>query len=449
MLSRFVSSVTIAAPVERVFAYHERDGALERLTPPWERLRIIARSGGIRDGGVVRARVALLGPFGPLFEAHHHGFVAGQEFRDRQARGPFSHYEHVHRFKPLADGTAQLEDEITYAVPFGALGRFIAGGALTTKLERMFKYRHVVTKADNERLTGAPMRVAITGASGLIGTALTRFLTLGGHTVLPLVRKRGVAGVYWNAESGEIDREALEGVDAVVHLAGENISEGRWTPEFRARVMDSREKGTRLIAKTIASLDKPPRVFVCASAIGFYGDTGDRAVDEGAAAGETFLAEICKRWEAAAADAGVRTVLARIGIVLSPNGGALPKLLMPARFGISSRVGAGKQWFGWVGLDDTVYALHHALTSELAGPVNVVAPNPVTQRELVETLGRVLHRPALGSVPRFVVRALLGREKADELLIQGQRVEPRVLLQDGFPFLHAHLEPMLRHVLGR
>ena len=239
----------IAAPQSLVFDYHEREGALERLSPPWERMRILSHMGGIKNGGEMRARLLMLGPFGPIWHAAHHGYEPPQEFRDTQKSGPFAEWQHVHRFEQRDAEHTLLSDDITYRLPLGALGRFFGGAMVGRRLERMFRYRHVVTVADTERHHWArahgAWRIAITGSTGLIGTALSRFLSLGGHTVLLLVRTRDVQGIYWNPERGEIDAAGLEGVDAVVHLAGENVAAARWSsqPESVRGVQERSDEG--------------------------------------------------------------------------------------------------------------------------------------------------------------------------------------------------------------
>jgi uncharacterized protein len=295
------------------------------------------------------------------------------------------------------------------------------------------------------------LKVAVTGASGLIGSALSRFLTHGGHTVRPLVRKKGAAGIFWDPSRGEIDGAALEGIDVVVHLAGESIAAGRWTPEFKTRVKDSRVKGTALLAKTLAGLKQKPKVFVSASAVGYYGNRGDTWVDESSPPGQGFLSEICMDWEQAAEPAqaaGIRTVHPRFGIVLSRDGGALPQLMQPLSFGISPQIGDGSQYQAWVGLDDVVDALDHLLQTEtISGPVNVSSQNPVPQRELVRAIAKAMHRPAVGAVPVFAAGLVFGKEKSEQLFVWSQRVRPNVLSSSGFTFQHETIEACLAHLI--
>jgi uncharacterized protein (TIGR01777 family) len=307
------------------------------------------------------------------------------------------------------------------------------------------------------------MRVLISGASGLIGSALVQRLTgtddePGRHApalIVRLVRSEPrpdtseisrESEIFWDPSTGELDPPALEGFDAVVHLAGENIARGRWTAEKRARIRDSRVRGTRLLCGALAETARRPKVLVSASAVGYYGDRGDEDLDETSPAGSGFLADVCREWEAAtepAAAAGIRVVCVRLGVVLARHGGALARMLPIFRFGLGGRLGSGRQYMSWIVLRDAVEAICHAIAVEtLSGPVNLVAPNPVTNRQFTKALGRALHRPTLFPAPAFMLRLALG-EMADALLLASARVLPRRLLATGFRFHAAHLEDAL------
>jgi uncharacterized protein (TIGR01777 family) len=294
----------------------------------------------------------------------------------------------------------------------------------------------------------------LTGSNGLIGRALLPFLASDGHHVVRLVRSQTQAGdgqVLWDPAAGAIDTEKLEGLDAVVHLAGETIV-GRWTAQKKARILESRAQGTRLLSESLVQRTNPPKVFASASAIGFYGDRGDEIVNESSPPGSLFLSEVSTAWEAAtepAARAGIRVVKLRFGVVLSGEGGGLAEMLLPFKMGAGGRLGSGRQYMSWVALDDVLGAVRHVLLSEaLRGPVNVVAPNPVTNLEFTQTLGRVLRRPTIFPVPGFAVRLVFG-EMADNLLLASARVEPSRLLATGYQFQFPRLEAALRHVLGK
>jgi uncharacterized protein (TIGR01777 family) len=296
------------------------------------------------------------------------------------------------------------------------------------------------------------MLVALTGSTGLIGSALAPALREAGHEVLVLVRRDPIAPgeVGWDPDGGSLDAGALEGVDAIVHLAGENIGK-RWTTTTRQRVLDSRVKGTELLAEAAARLDRPPSVFLCASAVGYYGNRGDETLTEDSPRGSGFLADVVEAWERAATparDAGIRTVHMRQGIVLSRHGGALAKLLLPFRLGLGGRVGSGRQWWSWIGLEDVVGAYLYALEHPLASPVVVAAPHAVTNRDFTKALGRVLRRPTVFPLPGFAVKAMFG-QMGEEMLLGGQRTEPAALAEAGFSFLHPDLDAALEQALRR
>jgi uncharacterized protein (TIGR01777 family) len=299
------------------------------------------------------------------------------------------------------------------------------------------------------------MDVLITGSTGLIGTALRKELAANGHRPIGLVRRspeRGEAAVRWDPDNGEIDAPSLEGVDAVVHLAGAGIGDKRWTDAYKREVLESRSGPTRLLASTLAALDRPPKVLVSGSAIGYYGDRGDEVLTETSAPGDLFLSKVCAAWEGAAApavEANIRVAFARTAIVLSRRGGALSKLLPLFRFGLGGRMGSGRQWWSWISIADEIRALMWLLDHDVAGPVNLASPNPVTNAEFSKVLGRVLSRPAIVPVPSFGPKLLRGAELADELLFASQRVQPDALTKSGFRFSHPDLEAALRAVLDR
>jgi uncharacterized protein len=296
--------------------------------------------------------------------------------------------------------------------------------------------------------------VAISGARGLIGTALTASLRADGHRVLRLTRG-GVSGddvIGWDPEAGRIDAPALEGIDAIVHLAGEGIGERRWTDEQKQRIRDSRVRGTAVLAGAVASRERKPKVFVSASAIGYYGNRGDEILTETSRPADDFLAEVCVAWEAEtkpASEAGVRTVIIRNGIVLDAHAGALAKMLLPFKLGIGGRQGSGKQWMSWITLADEVGAIRHAIDNDsVRGPTNLVAPNPVTNADFASTLGHVLHRPTVLPTPMLPVKLRFGGELVEALLLGSQRVSPTQLEATGYEFASPTLEPALRLVLG-
>jgi uncharacterized protein (TIGR01777 family) len=447
---------TLPCSAEAAYRWHASSGALERLTPPWEGIELVSRRGGFADGAETVLRVPV-GPVRRRWLARHRDHIPGRQFVDEQIEGPFASWVHTHRFIPRGADACDLEDRVEFEPPLGLPGRVFGEPFIRRTLERVFSYRHHVTHDDllaHARLSGRPpLTIAITGATGLLGTNLAALLTTGGHRVVRVVRHpTSDHDLRWDPATGRIDAEGLEGVDAVVHLAGESIAGGRWTRAAKQRVRDSRVRGTRLLAETLARLGRRPAVLVSASAIGYYGDRGDALLDEQSGSGGGFLGEVCTAWEAATApawDAGIRVVNLRIGIVLTPAAGALAKMLPPFRLGLGGRLGSGKQWMSWISLDDTIGAIHHAIVSPaLQGPVNAVAPEPVTNAEFTRTLARVLHRPALMPVPAAGLRLALG-EMADTLLLASCRVVPAKLQASGYHFRHPTLESALRHLLGR
>jgi len=300
------------------------------------------------------------------------------------------------------------------------------------------------------------MRVVITGSTGLVGSEVVSVLSAAGHEVVRLVRRAPVPGekavLRWDPAKREIDAAGLEGFDAVLHLAGENVGSGRWTAARKTAIRDSRVNGTRFLCDTLAGLARPPKTLVCASAIGIYGDRGEDVLTEESPAAAGFLPGVCREWEAAsepAARKGIRVVVLRIGMVLSPKGGALSRMLPLFRAGLGGEIGGGRQYVSWIALDDLPPIILHALQcGDLSGPVNAVAPRPVTNRELTEALGKVLSRPTPLPVPAFALRLALG-EMADPLLLASARVVPRRLEETGYRFRFPEIRAALRHLLGK
>jgi uncharacterized protein (TIGR01777 family) len=305
------------------------------------------------------------------------------------------------------------------------------------------------------------VRIGVTGSTGLVGTRLVRDLRVGGDEVVRFVRPEtpdeptlatgGTDTVEWDPARGLIDRDALEGLDAVVHLAGVGIGDSRWTHDQKRRIVRSRVDGTTLLATTLASLDAPPKVLLSASAVGYYGDTGDRITSESGRVGHDFTASVCRAWEAAAVPAetsGIRVAYLRSGVVQAAEGGALAKQLPFFKWGLGGRFGSGKQYISWITLDDEIGAIRFLLDNEIEGPVNLVAPEPATNEDYTKALGRVLRRPTTVT-PMLAPRLMFGRELADSLLLTSQRVVPGVLTEAGYTFQHAQIEGALRAVLGR
>ena len=452
----FEKKSELPLPAAAVYRWHALPGAFERLAPPWQRIDVLAATGGIDDGARLVMRVGRP-PFAFRWVAVHRDHERGRRFTDVQESGPFARWIHEHRFDEIDPRRSVLTDRVEWALPLGSAGAAVGDRIASRAIDRLFAYRHAVTRSDLLRhapyLGARPLKVAVSGASGMVGRALCAFLTAGGHDVRRLVRTAAPrpGEISWDPATGRIERGMLEGLDAVVHLAGENIAGGRWTAARKSAILESRTNGTRLLAETIAALTSKPKAFLSASAVGTYGSRGDDPIDESASIGGGFLAEVGRAWEGAASAAeraGIRTVLLRLGIILSPRGGALAKMLLPFRLGAGGPIGSGRQGFSWISLDDVVYAIHHLIRRDVSGPVNVVAPAPLPQREFARALGRALRRPAIAPLPGFAVRAIFG-ELGERTLLAGAFVRPLRLTGSGFTWSYPDLDDALATMLGR
>jgi len=385
--------------------------------------------------------------------------VEGKQFADEQVEGPFSKWVHTHQFIPETETSSLLADHIEFRTPLGFLGNWVAGGFIQRKLDKLFHFRHFRTKNDLERYLpfakGHPLRIVMSGSSGIIGSSLSDFLTCAGNRVQPLVRrppKLETDEIFWDPYRQELDKASIESADAVIHLAGENIGAERWSPRRKEAIRKSRVESTRFLAETLASLKHPPKVLLVASAVGFYGNRADEALTEESPVGKGYLPEVCQAWEAAtepARKAGIRVVHVRTGIVLTLAGGALAKMVPPFSMGVGGIIGSGRQWMSWISMEDLVGIYHYLLNAEnISGSVNATAPWPVTNASFTKTLGKVLRRPTLFPLPAFVVKALFG-EMGEALLLEGQQVKPTRLTEAGFKFLYPDLESALRWELGR
>lgn len=400
-------------PAAAVRAWHLRPGAFERLQPSWGPAEVVERTGTVEEGARLVMKVP---PLGQTWVAVHHDHPDG--FVDEQATGPMRRWRHTHRFLPDGEG-CRIVDEIEF--------EFLGPDSMVEgRMRPLFAWRAERLRAELARLPVRPLRIAVAGASGLVGGQLVPFLTAAGHTVHRLVRRQPGAGeLRWDPAKGELE---LPEVDAVVNLCGESIVDGGWTEARKQALLDSRLGPTGTLSRALR--DRPGVVLVNASAIGFYGDRGEEELTEDSPVGAGLVAELCRRWEAEAEAA--RVVKLRIGVVLSKLGGALPKMLGPATFGANGPLGSGRQWQSWVGLDDLVYAVHRAIVDPaLHGPVNATAPAPVRQIDIARAMGRLVHRPAWAPVPAFALRLAFG-EMADEVLLASARVLPTRLGAEGF-----------------
>jgi uncharacterized protein (TIGR01777 family) len=453
-LARFTATFPVSP--QAVFDWHARPGALQRLLPPWEKVRVVSESGPFADRRVVLS-VPMVGPLRGRWVAQHSDCEPGKRFRDSALSGPFSKWVHTHEFFPEGDG-CRLEDSIEYRLPLGALGRWFGDAMVRRMLQRMFRFRHARTASDlaahAQYADRKPLRVLLSGASGLLGTMLRAFLTTGGHEVRTLVRREpdfAEAEVQWDPARGFLGAEALAGIDAVIHLSGRAITVPNWTPGKKADFVRSRVEGTSLLATTMARMPCRPPLFICASATGIYGNRGDELLTEDSPPGQGFLPDLCQQWEAATAparDAGIRVVNLRIGVVLSALGGALREMLTPYRLGLGARVGNGRQYLSWIGSDDLLNVILRCLFDEsIRGPLNAVSPQPVTMAEMSSTLAAVLRRPAFLRVPASGISLLMG-EMGRTLLLESTRVAPAKVETAGFDFLRPALVETLRWELG-
>ena len=448
-----MESVLPYSPLE-VFAWHTRPGAFERFNPPWRPVQIVKAPSSLRDGSQVEIKVPLLGPLGIPWKLTHRDYRENEQFCDEQITGPFRSWRHYHKFIAAPDQSCRMRDEIHFAMPYGmGLGTLF----VARELSRLFRYRHMILESDMElhtRFKDAPRKtILVSGSSGFVGSALCAFLSTAGHNVIRLVRRPSQSSTErsWNPDSQTLDPYVFDGVDVLIHLGGESLVGHRWTPEYKRRIVESRTQSSALLCKTIANLERKPEVVIMASAIGYYGDTGETPVDERSPAGTGFLADTCKAWEASAQDNlhdATRLVHIRIGTVLNAAGGALKQMLPIFKLAAGGVLGSGRQFMSWIALQDLLGIFEHAIyTSSMRGAFNAVAPEPVTNREFTKTLGKVLHRPTIAPTPAFVLRLAFG-EMADAVLLASSRVSPRALVDSGYIYTLPNLEEALRCECG-
>jgi uncharacterized protein len=471
----FVYSSRIDQPLDKVFAWHMREGAFERLKPPWEQFKVTGRSGSIQNNGIVKLRTKF-GPLSMKWMVKHADYIPEKQFKDIQVKGFFPSFVHLHLFERFGSSSI-LEDRIEYSLPAGRVGRLAARRFVDKNLKKIFDYRHRTISQDLRfhsvinriRKSERPLTIAITGSSGFLGSALVPFLTTGGHRVVPLSKSQHAApfsrtnqGQIWN----QINLDPLNSnqVDAVVNLAGENIF-GKWTKEKKKRLSESRIIATTALCERLASLDVPPSVLVSVSAIAYYGDRGDETLSEDSQAGTRassipnkvpsidFLSDLCREWENAthiAREAGIRVVNLRLGIVISSSGGLLAKILPVFKWGLGGRIGRGNQYVSWIALEDLLTIVLSMIVDEtFSGPVNAVSPNPVTNTEFTDSLGKTLSRATFVAVPKFLLRPIVGQELTDALLLSSTRVMPSRLIELGYQFRFPYLELALRDTLGK
>lgn len=452
----FIRKTTIHAPASAVFAWHARDGAINRLTPPWAPLSFVARKGrGIDKGVEVTFKIKIFG-IPMTWKARHIDYKENAMFRDCQVKGPFAAWEHSHLFHEKSTRLTVMEDQVRWRLPFGIFSLPFYGYA-QRQLERIFFYRHQVLKYDMENRVGQvrKQRILISGGSGTIGKTLIPFLKTCGHEVIRLVRDpndRSEDALFWDPFKNILDMDAAGPVDAIINLNGVDISKGRWNRRQRALIIDSRVVSTRVLVEKMKCMARPPATFISASAIGFYGDGGPGRLTEESVPKDCFISRVCRQWEDISLDAqtaGIRPVQLRIGVVLTPAGGALERMYLPFLMGLGTRLSHGGQYMSWIGMEDVLGSVLHILDNKgISGPVNLTSPEPVTNGEFTRTLARVLGRPAPFILPKALVSALWG-DMGKETLLASARVMPEKLIESGYRFVHPRLEMALGHVLGR
>lgn len=452
---KFIRSCQLENTAQEVFEWHKRPGAFERLQPPWEEIAILSKDGKGIENDATLVLEKTIGWLKLNLTIKHQNYIEGEQFQDIQVDGPFKKWEHTHYFKKKDSRHSILEDKIDYKLPkkYSFIHNWLYD-YINKQLDKLFNYRYETLKHDLKSHKGkTTLKILISGSSGFIGSSLLPFLTSGGHQVIKLVRNHDTLQpdeIYWDMHKGEIHPSQLEGIDAVIHLAGENIAQ-RWSEEKKNQIVESRVLGTRVLSRALAGLKDPPKVFISASAIGYYGNRGDEILTEESSMGHNFLAEVCDQWEAAtepAKDRGIRVVNLRFGVVLSPKGGALKQMLLPFKFGLGGVVGSGKQYVSWIAIDDVLGIINTILFNEaIHGPVNAVSPKPITNKEMTEIIGKIMHRPTFMRMPEFAARLVFG-QMADELLLNSQRVIPEVMIGSGFIFAYPKFEDALKHLLG-
>ena len=461
-MSKFSYQAEHHAPQEQIWNWHNRRGAFRRLMPEWEQI-IPMNSGGIENDAEVIFKVAI-GPIRRTWIAKHHSVIPGESFADRMVKGPFGAWNHVHQFSTTGEGMTTICDDIEYKLPLHFLTGWSVGITVLPRIRQMFKYRSARIDNDLKQIQATAeqprQKVLVSGSTGMIGLQLCAFLETAGHDVHRLLRPNSKLPadvnsekiIRWNDRTGEILEGDMNGFDTIIHLAGAGIGDKRWSKKRKQLVRDSRVIPTENLSNLITKLERPPKTLMCGSAIGFYGDRGKEELTETSSAGDDFLADLCSQWEKAtckAKEAGIRVLNLRSGIVITPLGGALVKLLLPAKLGAGGPVGGGRQIQSWISLDDEVFAIHHLMMNDSCeGAYNLTSPNALSQKKFAKILGRVLRRPAFMPLPGFMIKLLFG-EMGQKLVLEGQNVQPKRLQESGFKFTYTDLEMCLRTCLGK
>jgi len=431
-------------------------------------LEIVDHTGGINndDNSIFRIN---LGPITFKWVAKHFGYIHNRQFQDKMIKGPFKKWIHTHSFIPQEQNQCIIEDKIDYMLRFGKIGSKIIQKRIQNYLNQLFIYRERILVNDTilEKMTQEKGKnILITGSHGLIGSSLIPLLTnVGRHKITRLVRKvnnnnmgsspttnkEDKKSIFWYPEYDKLDHHELEGFDIIIHLAGENIF-GRWTDIKKQSIFNSRVGSTKLLAKSLTKLSNPPSLLICASAIGYYGDRPNEYITEDSIPGKGFLSEVCQQWEKATHDVteiGIRVVNTRFGVVLTPKGGILQKLLSPFKLGLGITIGNKDQYISWVSIEDVIKSIFYSITNtSIKGPVNVVSPKPITNLEFSDTLKKIFNPKLSVSINQNIPKLIFG-EMSKEVLSTNTYVIPKRLISTGYKFFNSELEDSLRFLLGK
>ena len=452
---RFQKELELPISREELWNWHVRNGAFQRLSPPWQKLSLERFDGVVEDGlGIIALSV---GPVKLRWHARHLDVDPPRQFVDFQEKGPFKYWKHTHSMIDRASNTSTLRDAVDFELPLPFISEAFGKNLALKQIDNLFSYRHRIMERDlaiHSRAEKKNLNVLISGASGLLGTQLTAFLESGGHEVYRLVRRssEGAKEIVWSPSKGELDLPPDLAFDAVVHLSGANVGKIPWSKKYKEVILDSRTDTTELLVSKLMQHPNPPSVFISAAGIGYYGDQGEREVEISDPVGNGFLAEVCEAWEAsslALEHSGIRRVVLRLGPVVTSAGGMLQKLILPAKLGLGATIGKGKEWMSWVALDDVLYSIFHIIQNDsLNGAVNLCSPQPVRMLALTDTLSSVLSRPRFLRMPAGLVKKI-GGEAVEAMILTSTKAKPKKLEASGFTFSYPDIREAISHTLGK